>query len=170
MSAASGPSTRPAEESRTMTSQARIDANRANSLKSMGPKSICGKEISRKNSLKHGMAGAGVVLPEEVAAEVERVNEELQAELNPRSGLGKILVRQLASTSVRMERGSTQESAALANRVRHAAEDFDEERIDRAERLFDALGEDPRGQLRRLRKSPEGVDRLVREWDDLRAD
>jgi hypothetical protein len=153
-----------------VTSQARISANQANAKKSTGPTSVEGKNISRRNSLKHGMAGAGVVLPEEVAVEVERVDEELQAELNPRSGLGKILVRQLASTSVRMERGSMQESAALAVRVRHASEDFDEERIDRADRLFDALGDNPRGQLRRLRKSPEGVDRLVREWEELRAD
>ena len=69
-----------------------------------------------------------------------------------------------------MERGARHESAARNYRVRHAADDFDEARIDQADRTFDALADDPRGNLRKLRKSPEGVDRLVLAWQGLRAD
>ena len=152
------------------SSEARIAANRANSTKSTGPSTPGGKMRSRANGLKHGMTGQGVVIPEEDAGEVERRAEELQRELDPRSGLGKILVRQLATTSVRMERGARQEEAALAGRVRHAEEAFDEARVGRAEQLFDGLADDPRGALRKLRKMPEGVDRLVEEWGELRAD
>ena len=54
-----------------MTSQARIDANRRNAQLSTGPTSDSGKELSRRNALKHGLSGRGVVLPER---EAEAVN------------------------------------------------------------------------------------------------
>jgi hypothetical protein len=152
------------------TSEARILANRANSLKSCGPRSISGRNRSAQNSLKHGLSGAGVVIHEQDKDEVERRDEALQAELAPQSAMGAILVRQMAVLSVRMERGATQESAAIAERVRHAADDFDEQRIERAEMLLKEIGEDPRGHLRKLKKMPEGVIRLGRAWSELRAD
>jgi len=45
-----------------IVSDARIAANRANALKSTGPRTAEGKERSRCNALKHGMTGAGVAL------------------------------------------------------------------------------------------------------------
>ena len=152
------------------SSEARIAANRANSIKSCGPRTTGGKERSRRNGLKHGLTGVGVVLPEGDVDEVERRTEALHADLDPQSPLGEILVRQMATLSVRMERGARQETAALATRIRHAAEEFDEARLDEAERLFEGIADDPRGHLRKLRKSPEGVDRLVLAWGELRAD
>ena len=153
-----------------IASEARIAANRANAQRSKGPVTTEGKERSRANGLKHGMAGRGVVIPEDDLGEIERRVEALEADLNPQSALGVILIRKMALFSVRLERGARQESAALNYRVRHAADDFDEARIDQADRTFDALADDPRGNLRKLRKSPEGVDRLALAWQDLRAD
>jgi hypothetical protein len=40
-------------------------ANQQNALKSTGPKTKAGKDRSRRNSLKHGLAGMGSVLPAE---------------------------------------------------------------------------------------------------------
>jgi hypothetical protein len=151
------------------TSEARILANRANSLKSTGP-SPEGRRISARNSLKHGMAGRGLVLPDSDAAEVERRNVALQAELAPATEMGVVLVHRLAMLSVRMEKGARHALASSARRVRHAAEDFDEGRIDRAEDILEAIAENPRRSLRKLRRMPEGVDLLVAEWADLRAD
>ena len=151
-------------------SEARILANRANSLKSIGPKSQEGKQRSRRNGLKHGLTGQGVVVPEQDVEEIERRVEALEADLSPQSALGAILVRQMATLSVRMERGALQESASLAGRVRHAAEEFDRARLDEADRLFGALADDPGGHLIKLRSSPEGVDRLVLAWRELRAE
>jgi hypothetical protein len=111
-----------------------------------------------------------LVVHEQDAAEVECRNEALQAELAPQTAMGAILVRQMAVLSVRMERGARQELAAIAARVRHAADDFDEQRIERAEQLLDRIGDDPRGNLRRLKKMPEGVIQLGRAWRDLRSD
>ena len=107
------------------TSEARIAANRANSLKSCGPKSIEGKEQSRRNALKHGLTGAGVVLPNEDAAEVGRRFAAFQDELQPSGEVGRALVYRAAVCSVRMERGVEQETAALSERIRRAEADFE---------------------------------------------
>src|SRR6516164_407466 len=117
------------------TSEARILANRANATRSIGPRSAEGRRRTAQNSLKHGLTGAGVVIHEQNQDEVELRNEALQAELAPKSAMGAVLVRQMALLSVRMERGARQELAAIAVRVRHAADDFDEQRIELAERL-----------------------------------
>lgn len=151
-------------------SEARIRANQANALKSSGPKSEAGKEQSRRNGLKHGLAGSGIVLPEGDQAEIDRRAESLLADLKPKSPTGQMMILRMAMLSVRIERAGWHELAAIAYNVRHAAEEFDEERLTRAETLFDELGDNPWGHLRRLRKSPEGVDRLIHGWRELRED
>jgi hypothetical protein len=154
------------------TSEARIRANQLNSQKSTGPRTPEGKERSRRNGLKHGMTGRGVVVADEDAPEVERRASALMGELDPRSTLGAIMVGQMATLSVRMERGARQEEEALASRVRHAPEAFDRERVEWATLLFDRMmqADDPRDLARELRTSPEGIDRLLTAWADARAD
>ena len=46
------------------TSEARSAASRLNGSKSVGPTSTCGKQISSRNSLKHGLSGQGIVIAE----------------------------------------------------------------------------------------------------------
>jgi hypothetical protein len=152
------------------TSEARILANQTNAQNSTGPKTPEGKGHSRRNGLKHGLAGAGIVLADEDAGAVERRDAELQAELDPQSALGKILVRQMAKLSVRMERSGQQESAAIEFRARHAVENFDRARVDEADRLIEHPGDDTRKTLRTLRSSPEGVERMILAWRELRDD
>ena len=151
------------------TSQARIDANLKNSHMSTGPRTPEGKRQSRRNGLKHGLTGEGIVLFEDDAARVELRVEEFEADLAPRSSVGKFLVRQMATLSIRMERSAEQESAAISARVLNAVEEFDQARFDEADRLLDLLGEEPRVHLRKLRKSPEGVERLIVAWRELRS-
>jgi hypothetical protein len=152
----------------SVVSPARIAANRANSLKSKGPTSISGKERSRCNGLKHGLTGQGIVVADQDAGEVDRRTATLMAELNPQSTIGQAMVGQLATLSVRMERVAKQEEQAIARRTRHAAEAFDHDRVDRAEDLFEVIADDPRWAVRMLKRSPEGVDRLVEAWAELR--
>ena len=70
------------------TSQARINANRMNSQRSTGPTSEAGKQRSRRNGLKHGLTGTGIVLAEQDVSEVELRNADLQAEFDPKSPMG----------------------------------------------------------------------------------
>ncbi len=106
------------------TSEARINANRINAQRSSGPRTEEGKAVSRANALKHGMTGAGVVLPEADAVEVERRAVAFARELNASGEMGHALARRAALNSVRMERGADQQTAALADRVRQAEADF----------------------------------------------
>ncbi len=66
-------------------SEARILANQRNAQRSTGPKTPEGKEQSRRNALKHGLTGAGVVLPERDAAEVERAPPRSPPRPTPRA-------------------------------------------------------------------------------------
>jgi hypothetical protein len=152
------------------TSEARILANRKNASKSTGPSSVSGKESSRENSLKHGLSGKEIVIAAVDETEVDRRKTILLQEMAPISIMGAILVGQMAMLSVRMERCAEQEIAAVASRVRNAASDFDEARYLRAEDLLQGLGENPRGNLRRLLKMPEGVELMIQSWNDLRSD
>ena len=105
-------------------SEARIAANRANAARSTGPKTVEGKEQSRRNALKHGLAGAGVVLPEKDAAEVERKAEAYAREMNASGEIGHDLARRAALNAVRMDRAADQQTAALAERVRRVEAEF----------------------------------------------
>jgi len=105
-------------------SPAQIEANRRNAARSTGPKTPEGKARSRGNSYKHGLTGDGVVLPEEDAAEVERLARAFRAELDPPGEVGDVLVRRMATLAVRMDRCVGQETAALSARVRVALDDF----------------------------------------------
>jgi hypothetical protein len=105
-------------------SEARIKANQANALKSRGPVTVEGKEKSRRNALKHGLTGAGVVLAEADAAEVERRTAAFKEELLPIGEVEMALVRRAALNSVRMERAADQQTAALSERVRRVEAEF----------------------------------------------
>jgi hypothetical protein len=106
------------------TSEARIQANQKNAAHSTGPKTEAGKERSRQNSLKHGLTGAGVVLPEADAAEVARRTVVFADELMSIGEFGQFLARSVALNSVRMERAADQQTAALSLRVRQVEADF----------------------------------------------
>ena len=148
------------------TSEARIRANQQNCRKSTGP-SPAGAVHSRRNAITHGMTSKILIADGDVP-EVERRTAALMAEMDPRSTVGKVLVGQLATLSVRMERGASQELATSASRVRHAVTSFDHDREDRAEELFDAIADHPRRHVRCLKRMPEGVDRLIEAWGELR--
>ena len=153
-----------------IASEARIAANRLNARKSTGPKTEAGKERSRANAVKHGLTGAGVAISPEEAEAVERRLAGLEAALRPTTELSRSLTRRAAILSVRMERAAVQEAAAISRNVRAAESDFDEAREAEVDALFEALKDDPAVAVRHLLRMPEGVDRMVAAWSDLRAD
>ncbi len=142
-------------------SPARLEANRKNALHSSGPRTPEGKERSRANALKHGLTGEGIALPQEDAAEVGRRFAAMQAELRPGSEAGRFLVQRAALMMVRLDRCARHEAAALSERVARAGTDFDEARLRDARELLGAIAADPAEAVRKLRATPEGVDRLI---------
>jgi hypothetical protein len=151
-------------------SQAQLEANRRNArLHSTGPRTAEGKAISRRNSLKHGLTGAGVVLPTDDEAEVARRFEALEAELAPKSELARMLVNRVATLSLRMEHCAEHEAKNSAFRMRHAVEAFDDQRLAEVEKTLSWIATEPATAARRLRATPEGIDSLVADLERLRA-
>ncbi len=147
-------------------SAAKMEANRLNALKSTGPRTPEGREAARGNALKHGLTGAGVVIPGEDRAEVEARVEAFQAELAPGGGaVGRSLAAQAAWLMVRSERCRRHEGAVTADRVREAEAAFDRARVGVAEELFG----DVAGNRRELLAMPEGVDLILGALAELRA-
>jgi hypothetical protein len=145
-----------------------IAANRQNSLRSTGPTSDSGKEISRRNGLKHGLTGEGIVLTREDEAQVASLRDELQAEMRPKTKLGQLLLGQLASRFVRLDKCKKRESAATAIRVRNSGFAFEDARRAEVEALFAQLDADPVNGVRKLIRTSEGTLRLIQALTRLR--
>jgi hypothetical protein len=107
------------------TSDALIASSKANGLKSSGPKTAEGKSRSSRNALKHGLTGAGIVLPIEDAAEVDRRQRTLESEMKPSGELGRTLVRRMALLAVRLDRCVAYETASLTVGIEEAEAEFD---------------------------------------------
>ncbi len=97
------------------TSQRRIDAARANALKSTGPKTPAGKAAVSGNALKHGLTAKTVVLSTETAEEFEAELDHYLAHFQPQGKPEFDLVRQLAAAHWRMVRYAAIETALLEN-------------------------------------------------------
>lgn len=111
-----------------MSSEAKIEANRRNALKSTGPRTKCGKSKSRLNAVTHGLNATTPVL----RGEDERAYRELaQAYLEQFSPVGlveNLLVRQITAEDWRLRRFDKAE-VALGRKVQR----------DKAARLFELL-------------------------------
>ena len=66
-----------------MASEAQVEANRANSRKSTGPKTAEGKATVSQNAVKHGLLAEQVVIKDEDPGEFEFYRQSLLAELCP---------------------------------------------------------------------------------------
>ncbi len=148
----------------------RLAANRKNALRSTGPRTPEGKEISRRNGLKHGLTGEGIALPVEDAAEVERRLESFERDLKPKDDVARFLARRAAILSVRLDRCVRHEAAVLTRDILLADEVEEARRRMDVDDLVALLADDPASAVRQLRRSPEGIDRMMEIWADLRAD
>jgi hypothetical protein len=71
------------QPSHPTTSQAQIDANRANSQLSTGPRTAAGKAISSQNRTYHGLAGDFQLMPWEDVDRFLTLQNDLRAEYQP---------------------------------------------------------------------------------------
>ena len=86
-----------------------IEANRRNAALSTGPRTEEGKQRSRRNALKHGLAGDGVVLPEEQERAIEARAERWAESFRPADEREAWLVEVVARESVRIDLGHQHE-------------------------------------------------------------
>ena len=149
-------------------SLARIEANQRNAALSTGPRTPEGKAASRANSLKHGMTGAGVVVPEQDLLRIAGMAQDICDKHHPTTEVGLAMADRAAMLLVRLQRAGLHEMAMVADQVATALQDFDQFRLDWADDLFGELATNPNA-LRQLEQFPEGIDRLLAEWSTLEA-
>lgn len=103
-----------------MTSEAKIEANRRNALKSTGPRTERGKERARLNALKHGMTAKQLVTRGENLADFARFGAELGAALAPADALERQLVEAIVLASWRLRRVWRTEAAVIRKAARRS--------------------------------------------------
>jgi hypothetical protein len=155
-----------------MRSTKQRETSRINGAKSKGPTTPEGKDKSKFNGLKHGLRAKQVVLPGESEAEFKAEFKGFADDWSPAGHTEAVFVERAAVASwrlrrcVRAERDAILELAARAREDdRPAVADVDDldARLDRAEAKLDRGFEEATAELR---KSPEGIDRLLARWDD----
>ena len=148
-----------------------IAANRANARKSTGPRTEQGKARSRANSLKHGMAGAGIVLPEEDRERWEFRAETWAEEMGAVTDMDRFLAGRAAMASVRLDRCVREETASLVDVRARALARWQAEREARAqvEAHAQILPTDPAAALRGLTRTVLGCAWLIARWEGLAA-
>ena len=85
-----------------------------------GPTTEKGKEISAKNSLKHGLTAKGLVSRDEETA-LNTLTEELVDEYEPKGPIENLLVKDLAMIRVQLERFKDVEAALFLNSQQSSA-------------------------------------------------
>jgi hypothetical protein len=125
-----------------MSSQARIEANRANSKHSTGPVTPQGKAKASRNALKHGLLSREVVLATEDRAEFEGFRERMSADLGPVGELEETLADRVAGQWWRLKRVARVE-AGLFEHDERAAETRGQEPFPSGEKVPDPSVRDP---------------------------
>ena len=150
-----------------MATPAQMEANRRNALLSTGPKSVGGKSSSRRNALKDGLTGDGVVLPEDDQAKIEGRVVGFGNVFLPGSQVETFLVEGLATDSVRIERCRQEETAIRAAIVARASEAWESDLSAEAAALGLRLSKEPENISRHLKTSLQGAIWLRDRWQGL---
>jgi hypothetical protein len=93
-----------------MTSWRQFEANRRNALKSTGPKTEAGKQVSRCNDVRHGLTAETVISALEDAEDYKAFEASIAADYDAQSAVERELVLRLASILWRLRRATTMES------------------------------------------------------------
>ena len=150
-----------------MASLRQIRANVANAQHSTGPKTEEGKAISRRNALRHGLAGTILVLPEDDAEASRKRAAQLYSSLKPDSAWEIWLTERIGMLLVRIERCESQDAILRQFQADRAGTLWDEDRRRAAEELGALLPKSPALIARRLRSTSHGCDWLIERWEGL---
>jgi hypothetical protein len=105
-----------------MTSYRQIEANRRNALNSTGPRTEAGKEQSRRNAVRHGLAAETVIGLLEDAKDYREFEAAVIADYDAQSAVERELVLRLASVLWRLRRGTAIETGLFEIQAEHLRE------------------------------------------------
>ena len=136
-----------------------LAANRANALRSTGPRTPEGKAVSRYNALRHGVLSQAVIPeplePYESRDEFDHLLATLIEEYAPATAIEQMMVERIATAYWRLARAYRAEAGQIASR--QAGREADMARSRRANELLLALGGDvavgPGPEIDRLTKA-----------------
>jgi hypothetical protein len=152
-----------------MSTEKQVQANRLNAQRSTGPCTETGREQSKRNSVRHGLAGSGLVLPESMRAAVAR-REALWFQEDgrgPATERERYLVHQIVLESVRIEVAQGEQADLEEETRRRAAESWEEDRQLAAVEIAKDLERSPEQTVHRLKQTAQGCDWLIRRWLQL---
>ena len=96
-----------------MSTLKQVEANRLNSRRSTGPRTVAGKLRSSLNAVKHGAYSTHLLTPDENDADLERLERKYVAHYRPSAELELEEVRELAASAWRLRRYARMEAEVL---------------------------------------------------------
>src|ERR1700677_3258878 len=105
-----------------MSSQRRIESNRANGKKSKGPVTPKGKQKSSRNGIRHGLLAATVVLEGENLLLFRRLLRDFTKHFQPRDTIEAALVETMAAARWRQIRIMAMEKSSLEYQIKRQDE------------------------------------------------
>jgi hypothetical protein len=150
-----------------VATDAQVNANRLNCLRSTGPRTAAGKAIASKNSIKHGLTGSGTVLAE---GDEKALDDRLQAytaEFRHEAPHEFVLVAEMALDDVRMKRCGKLFDILCDGYATRAQLCWDQDRRLEAEDLAVRLRHDPSRIALRLQRTSQGCALMIERWEAL---
>jgi hypothetical protein len=102
-----------------MTSWSQFQANRRNALKSTGPRTEAGKQVSRRNAVRHGLTAETVIGALEDAEDYKAFEAAIAADYDAQSAVERELVLRLASILWRLRRATIMETGLFEIQAGH---------------------------------------------------
>lgn len=116
-----------------MTSNAQLQANQQNALKSTGPRTQKGKKRSSQNSAKHGLLSKDLLIYDEKRKELDTFRNGIYASLSPQGAIEILLVEKIINSAWRLRRLTKAENELITH-----SDDYSSVRgVSRAFRGFD---------------------------------
>ena len=143
-------------------SQAKIEANRRNSLKSTGPKTTSGKLASRANALAHALC-ASVCVAENARAVTGRAVQFFDT-LRPQNDFHCWLVSEMSLTTWKIDRAERMDRRVRDKIAIKAELSWDDDKRLDAEMLGEQLANRPAIVVEKLKTTPQGCEWLMTRW------
>jgi hypothetical protein len=149
-----------------MATERQIAANRANALKSTGPRTLEGKAISRANAVKHGLA-ADILVSDSLQDALAARLDEWRDHYKPDTPDADFAVGAAVACTFRIEECQANLEAIVGDHCSRARRTWDLDRKADAAVLGGRLARRPEVILPQLEASKHGVEFVMNLWQRL---